>query len=111
MNWRRGSLRLWVVLTVLWLVGATGWMAHLGNEQHRQLARLNCEDLLLSDFDAYEECYNRWRGPSSGETWFMVNMREFGWLVWGVPPIVLLIFGGMALKTAGWVSKGFRDDT
>ena len=102
MNWKRGLLRLWVIISLLWLVVATG-ASLMGYSQQRQLTaaeiaerREQCEETRPTD----ARCK-------------LVSMETV--TVWQLPPWPLL--AGVAsvpillfvLGAAGyWAAKGFK---
>ena len=87
MNWRRSSFRLWVLLSVLWVVSATVWLvATVGMST---LLNEIGADFRLGDF----------------RLGMKVSLFLLG------PPVLLFVVVSIGLKVAGWVRKGFRDDT
>ena len=83
----RGLFRLWIVVSVAWMIGATIWLASEGAEIHRQTGEI---------------------GPSEGDTWFMEGFRSGTWIIIFIPPVLLLIAGAITAKATAWVVRGFR---
>ena len=103
MRVKRGLFRLWVVVSIVWAIGSALWLAWQGAETQQMFVDLNCDPFK----DDFAECWRRWRGPSEGESWFMAGLRSGNWILIAVPPVLLLIFGAIAVKVLGWIVRGF----
>ncbi|NGO51912.1 hypothetical protein [Allomesorhizobium camelthorni] len=89
-RWKRGLLRLWVIASVIWVVGLLVYFLADGMETQG----------VLGDTPGVEE----------GWTWFWWSLY-YNWFLFPLGPILLYIFGLFAVaivKTALWVWRGFR---
>jgi hypothetical protein len=94
-NWKRGFLRLWVIVSLLWLVVVTGFAflaASKQEERIRQSAPAEIAECEFCEFPAVE--YETvWRMPP----WWVLVVAA------GVPLLLL------AVGVAGyWVARGFK---
>jgi len=117
MRWRRGFLRLWVILSVLWVVAVVGFyypeffhepVSTLWELQEIYTTQVDCT--AFDDEAILKTCRQRnelkkevsrqleeaWQ--KLGETWWLLASSVFG------PPALLLLIG--YLDT--WVARGFR---
>jgi hypothetical protein len=58
-NWRRGLFRLWIVASILWVVGVVGYMMHLAIQDNEVWVQLFCYDLSSPPREGTHECYMR----------------------------------------------------
>ena len=105
MNWRRGLLRLWLVVSVAWAIGSMFWLAHVGAEIAQQQMDNTCNLGMTSE--EFGKCVEQAQGPAEGGTWTLAGLRNGWWLLMVAPPILLLVFGAMLFKVFAWVTLGF----
>lgn len=101
MNWRRGLVRSWVVLSAIW-IGYTVWRLYSG-----------CFELIALDEAptgktfCYVDGWHLVAGARQVEQ--LGKFTTFHWLNWSslaiLPPIGLLVFGVLAI----WIIAGFQD--
>lgn len=99
MNWKRGLLRVWIIVSLLWLLMATGgaFMAFSKQEaQYKPYAtKAECESDTASfrcGLDVLE----------SVTVWHLPPL----WVLVGITAVPLVLLG---LGTAGyWVARGFK---
>jgi hypothetical protein len=115
MNWRQGFLRTWVVLSMVWVVGAgalaiNDWVKYSDSARATwAICRMTPDELKAAGWDGETWCSNRWEfAPPNHFAQFggiatpdIPTQAAFGI----VPPIVLLV-GGLAI---GWMLAGFID--
>ena len=104
MNWRRGLFRVWVVATAFWLLGSIWWLAHEASETHQLLVEMNCSVFKMSDSE-FSKCWEKYRGPSEGDTWLAEGLREGNWLIIFAPPILILVVGIIFIWIVIWVMR------
>jgi hypothetical protein len=113
-NWRRGFIRIWVVLSIVWIAG-TGALAIYDWIKYSDYARetwaickMTPEQLKAAVWERESGCTNRWEFAPANV------FAQFGGIATPdiptqaaftvVPPIALLI-GGLSI---GWMLGGFR---
>ena len=106
MNIRRGLFRIWIVASVLWMLGSTYWLLRDASEFHKTLVRLNCEQYLGKDSGRWRECWNEQRGPNQETTWFVDEFKSGNWVSVFVPPFVLVVLGLPSFGLAGGSRAG-----
>jgi hypothetical protein len=102
MNWRRGTFRLWLVLSGLWIAGAIQYYHLISLESLRQGGRIAMCGPLVGDESLGWHCARGWHSDSSGRFEVVPIEEAIGWLVG--PPVVTLLLGlGLV-----WIGRGFR---
>jgi hypothetical protein len=66
MNWRRGTFRLWLVLSGLWIAGAIRYYHLISLESLRQGGRIAMCGPLVGDESLGWYCARGWHPDSSG---------------------------------------------
>ena len=104
MNWRRGLWRLWVVLSIVWVLASTLWVNKIANDEHSFFIAIKC----YTEDPHWAECAEKYSRAASGNTWFVERLNEGYWIVIAVPPVLGLALGAPAFGVLGWVVRGFR---
>ena len=104
MRVRRGLFRLWIVASILWIVGIIWWMNHQSAEFADGMIRLGCE-FPSPEFGV---CVREKRELGYRDFWFKMKSLEL-WAFVALVPILALIAGWIALKVSTWVTRGFRE--
>jgi hypothetical protein len=106
MNWTRGLIRLWLVVSILW-ISVVGWLAYLGGVVPRIAAAKQqaCFEARKADprLGNVFDCFDGGGSPFADLVpWSNDIFTYGGWAF--IPPLVLL-FIGILIK---WVMAGFR---
>ncbi len=104
MRVRRGLFRLWIVASILWVVGIIWWMNHQSAEFADGMIRLGCE----VSSPEYADCVREKRELGTREFWAKMKSLEI-WAFVALFPILALIAGWIVLKVSTWVGRGFRE--
>lgn len=110
MNVRRGLFWVWIVASVLWMLGMTYWLVHEAKNTHKTLVELNCKDYLGKGDDRWAKCWNENRGPEPGETWFTEGFKTGNWIFIFIPPFVFGGIGFVVFRVGHWVKRRFDTD-
>ena len=106
MSWRRGLLRLWLLVSVLW-IGVVGWIAYYGAVVPRQAAaaQVACfearkvDSTLGNPFDCFDGASSKFADlvPWSSD------IMKYG--TWAIAPVFATLLLGLSIA---WVLAGFR---
>ncbi len=101
MNWKRGILRLWVIISLLWLLAATGASFLVSSKLEERTSQptaaeiAECEEIVPKTFVCFGEVevVRVWQLPPWPQLAGVASV-----------PILLLILGAAGY----WVAKGFK---
>jgi hypothetical protein len=110
MNWRNGLLRLWLAVSLLWIVGF-GWSDY--SDTQTKAARYAAENICLEAGKNAEgvnpsglDCYH---GDYTGAFADLIPFSYVGWLRQHVVPAVLPPLGLLAFGLLiAWTLAGFK---
>jgi hypothetical protein len=104
MNWTRGLLRLWLVLSILWICAAGLAAIFVWNSDAR--LRASAAQLAEREAECGPDAPNRgpWCNYADVERAYPAPFLVYTSFVLG-PPIALFVLGWTGL----WVARGFRE--
>jgi hypothetical protein len=111
-NVTRGLLRLWIVVSVMWAVGAGSvvWWEEIGARHLSELGTKQCDPPDWVFNSRTQECLPEWalqmKEPSDPDAYLRVQRNVLGYAALAalLPPIAVLIIGASLV----WVVRGFR---
>ena len=107
MNVRRGIFRVWIVASVLWMLGSTYWLLKASSDTHQTLVDMSCKQYLGKDDGRWSKCWDENRGPEPGSTWFTEGFKTGNWILIFIPPLVFGGAGFVVFRIGRWVKRGF----